>query len=503
MDTMPSTRARRLLPLLVILGVCAALEAPPVLGGDSRLAAVLARELPRAEAAGNAAFNGRGTPEAIQAQYDAARDLQQALEEAEPVSRGCAQMVAAARELALGEIMQAEGVDRPSRPLLDAGIARVAATERTLARLPRQCSAGPIAQLPPIVAELDAPRSGEMFTGGLSVHAPASATRAEILVDGRISRSVAVGAPTLRVALSAPPGRYDLDVRFLDGAVTVGRRSSHGVWLLPRSALKARRVGSDDRALAAGLAALANSFSGYSAIWVQNLANGTSASWNADARFPAASTVKLAVLIASLRRDGPQPERSAAWYDMQTLAGWSSNLAANRLLVELGDGSEQRGTDIANAVLQRLGATSSTYTGEYRVGTSCAAAPNQPPLVSGRVTTARDLGRILYTLDAAAMGDRQALQQTQLTRHEASVGIGLLLNSEPRADNLGLFRPWLPGSLPVAQKNGWLDDARHTAAVLFTPDGPRIVVLLTYRVGITRPQAAQLGRRVLKLALAH
>src|SRR5262249_22333523 len=154
--------------------------------------------------------------------------------------------------------------------------------------------------------------------------------------------------------------------------------------------------------------------------------------------------------------------------------------------------------------LAQLGATSSTYTGDYRVGTirnqPTLEAPDPPPIVSRRVTTARDLGRILFVLDAAAMGRSDALQVSGLTRHEAQFGLTVLLASQPRRDNIGLLRPWLP-KLPIAQKNGWLHDARHTAAIVYAPDGPRIIVILTYKPGETRAQAALLARDVVKLAL--
>src|SRR5262249_23115800 len=159
-----------------------------------------------------------------------------------------------------------------------------------------------------------------------------------------------------------------------------GRSAARNVWLLPGTAPRARPATVQDRSLTASLAALASSFDGYSAMWVQNLATGAVASWNADARFPAASTVKLAVLIAALEKWGPGRERSRAASDMATLAGWSSTLSANRLLVRLGDGSVATGTRVAQSVLNRLGATSSTYTGEYRVGTSASRERNQPPL---------------------------------------------------------------------------------------------------------------------------
>jgi hypothetical protein len=117
--------------------------------------------------------------------------------------------------------------------------------------------------------------------------------------------------------------------------------------------------------------------------------------------------------------------------------------------------------------------------------------------VSARVTTAHDLGRILYLLDSAALADRRALQKTGLTQHEARFAVDLLLSSQSRGDNVGLFRPAVGPTLPVAQKNGWLLDARHTAAIIFRPEGPRIVVLVTYKPGIDLSLAQTLGRRLM------
>jgi hypothetical protein len=75
-----------------------------------------------------------------------------------------------------------------------------------------------------------------------------------------------------------------------------------------------------------------------------------------------------------------------------------------------------------------------------------------------------------------------------------------LLDSQLAGANVGLLRPWLPASLPVAQKNGWVSDARHTAAVLYTAGGPVVVVCLTYRESLSLGEAQALGRRVLAAA---
>ena len=244
-----------------------------------------------------------------------------------------------------------------------------------------------------------------------------------------------------------------------------------------------------DDALAASLARLGSSYAGWAAFWVHDLRTGMWASWNSDARFPAASTVKLGVLVAALARNGP---RSPLWYDLRQLTGWSSNLAANRLTSRLG------GERVVQSTLLRLGARSSTYPGPYRAGTSVADAPKPPPHGHWRVTTAHDLGRILYTLQAAASGNRYEQRRARLSRRRAQLALGLLATGWSRGDSAGLVRPFT--SRPVARKEGWLTDTRATAAVVYGTS-PKIVVVLVYRPNVTLAEARALGRRVAQLTL--
>src|SRR4030095_15467972 len=144
-------------------------------------------------------------------------------------------------------------------------------------------------------------------------------------------------------------------------------------------------------------------------------------------------------------------------------------LAANRLL-------ERFGVGIVQGALRRAGAWRSTYPQGYRVGTARADVVRQPPLVSGRVTTAHDLGRLLYVLHAGALGNRPALRATGLDAARAPHRLPLPLSSELRGEKVGPVRPCVSATTPVAQKNGWIHDARHTAAIVYAPSGPRIVV---------------------------
>ena len=241
-----------------------------------------------------------------------------------------------------------------------------------------------------------------------------------------------------------------------------------------------------DTSLARRLAAAAASANGAVGIWVHELGSGRYAGHEADTRFAAASTVKLGALLAALRVS-PQPERSSWWWDVRQIGYWSSNLAANRILFRLGYGAVADG-------LRRLGMTSSTYPGPYRATTAL-----RPPGPHTRVTTARDLGRALHRLHAAAHGDPRALAQLGLTRRQAVVGLRVLASAQPVADNAGLLRPWL-GRATVAEKNGWLSDTRTTAAIVYRGGRATIVVVELYRPGVTYAEAKRLGRAVLQAA---
>jgi beta-lactamase class A len=252
----------------------------------------------------------------------------------------------------------------------------------------------------------------------------------------------------------------------------------------------ARAERTRDEQLARGLANLGASYHGWAAFWVHDLSTGSWAGWNSDARFPAASTVKLGVLAATLRTNGPI---SPLWYDVRQLTGWSSNLAANRLTRKIG------GERVVEAALRRLGARASTYPGPYRAGTAVLAdAPKPPPQQHWRVTTAHDLGRALYALQAAAAGNRYVQRQSGLSRARAQLAIGLLASGWARGDHAGLVQPFTRA--PVAHKEGWISDTRATAAIVYGST-PKIVVVLVYRPNVTLAEARTLSRRVVALTL--
>lgn len=455
---------------------------------DRELVAVYGREFPTARSAGQAALGGVAGPETVQRQYNTARDLTEKLRRSLPVSRGCSALYDALALFARGNVAQAEGYDRQDDAIAAQGraLAQKALARLEAARL--KCKPSPVVgQAPPILLE---PEPGQVFFGRVVARVPPGARVAELIVDGREvqSRPVKVGVVAFDARSSV--GRHDVEVRFTGRRLI--RAKAAGVWLLPANAMR-HVTGRQDAAVSARLRRATTRFGSYAAVYYRNFASGRTGSSNADVRFPAASTVKLGVLVAGLNRLG-----ASFTYDLRQMARWSSNVAANRLLLALGAGSYERGAEHVETTLRRLGARSSTYPGPYRAGTAFTLLQGGPPSVSERVTTAADLARILSILHAAAGSDPEALRASGLTSDTARLALGYLLNSQASGDNLGLLRPEVPGSVPIARKEGWLNDARHSAAILFKPTGAELLVILTYREGITLQQARGLSQSILR-----
>ena len=60
------------------------------------------------------------------------------------------------------------------------------------------------------------------------------------------------------------------------------------------------------------------------------------------------------------------------------------------------------------------------------------------------------------------------------------------------------MRPFVPGQTPIARKEGWLNDARHSAALVFAPTRPVILIILTYRDNLPLSRARSFAHKVVR-----
>jgi len=348
----------------------------------------------------------------------------------------------------------------------------------------------------------------EAFFGEVVATGPVSARQATISSRG-VVRSVDVTRGVGRAEVSGPSGPRGATVVMRDASGRpVARRTTSDAFLLPRSGRVATPGSRRDRALEARLSRIAAAHAGVNAIWVQKLWNGRAAGWNADAEFPAASLVKLPLAVGAIMRMGGRPWLSPSWPDIVAVLRRSDDKAANRLVQSLGSGCGGGPDATAADGLRRLGARQSTYPGCYLIEDELQ--PRLPPggvsatpTWSTRHTTARDMGRMLFALQAAAVPTPAGRRQTGVDALRARLVLGLLLTADQMGANASLFTDGLPPGTPVAEKNGWRKQEQHGAAIAYTRRGPIIMVVLTQRAGLADlADARAIGAAVARAAVA-
>jgi Beta-lactamase enzyme family len=351
---------------------------------------------------------------------------------------------------------------------------------------------------------LTAPLAYEANPGIVQGVAPSGTTAVRILADGRSVRVLRLTSGKrafLLGPIGLPPRDITVTVEALAGKRVLASTTVDHVFGLPAAAAKVAPPRTINAKVQARLAALPARTGVSSAGWVRDLATGSTAAYNAGAHYPAASTIKLAILLGVLARDDTDPIRSSAWTLERALVLSSSNSAANALIPRAG------GAAVIDQVASALGATA-TFTccgylleaGEQAYAVRRRPLPpatvvDQPAFPCCKYTTAHDLGTLLVSLTLAASGHGPALRHG-ITAREARVAIWLLIH----ASYPGLVRPAV--AFPVGHKAGWLPQIQHDAALVFSPRGTLVAVFMNYSSrGVSYDRTRAAAGDVVQLAL--
>jgi beta-lactamase class A len=354
--------------------------------------------------------------------------------------------------------------------------------------------------LPPPAIVAPAPR--EVSFGLVAGTAPLGTRR--IIVH--VGRFVAADEPlrgrsfSLNVRLTGGASR--IRVTAVDGRNRRSSRVIEPVYGLPRDSGPRERAPQLDAVLNQSIRLLAGRHGGTSGIYVQDLRTGRGAAWNAGARFPAGSTLKLAIAVTVLRslEGKPEPGTRVARLLGKMLVS-SDNEAANALEVWLA-GSTSAGSDRVDATMRALGLNDSLMYGGYETPRRAAAAGSpipiraerQPAFGVGKYTTAADLARLARSVYLAAAG-RGPLLRLGVSGSEARYVLWLLAHATDR----GKLDRFLGKNPLVLHKAGWLDNARHDNGIVAYAGGVFVACVMTWRV----PAADELAGRVALSAFAR
>jgi beta-lactamase class A len=289
--------------------------------------------------------------------------------------------------------------------------------------------------------------------------------------------------------------RFTLHVSFATGEIAVkvitiageGRRSAQvvpHVFGLPAAARPHSVRERNDARLTRKLKPVLRRFPGTAGAYVQNLTEGGGAAWNAKARFPAASTLKLAIAVAVLaEHTGIPPPDSRVGALLREMIVPSDDAAANGLLVWLA-GSTSAGGHRINGLMASLGLHDSLMYGGYETRRVSAAIPvrvdEQPAFGVGKYTTAWDMASLHRAVWLAA-GNRGPLRSAQpgFTAADARHLLWLLahVRDTPKLDRIVGRR----SDVAVLHKAGWISSARHDTGLVFWPGGVFVVSVMTWR----------------------
>ena len=341
---------------------------------------------------------------------------------------------------------------------------------------------------PPRPPAIHSPAPREVSFGRIDGRVGPGTTEIRVRVDGRLAATKAVRRRRFAIVVPLPARDVTLRVTAVDAR---GRHASTvvgPVFGLPQEgAPYAGPIpplrGYEDAELARRVRALARGFPGLCSFFVQDLRTGAGAAWNARARFPAASTLKLAIAVELLRElhGIPAPGTGLAALMWRMLV-YSDDRSANELLETIG-GSTSGGSVRVNTMLRDLGLADSDMYGGYLIEDSLMrrAIPLEilsRPSFIGKATTAWDLARLERALHLAA-GARGALIwrfRGAFTPSDARYLLYLLAHARTRG-GLNAVRG---GGVTLLHTAGWTSKVRHDSGLLYSHDGAFVVTVLTW-----------------------
>lgn len=362
---------------------------------------------------------------------------------------------------------------------------------------------------PPVV---ERPAAYQVSYGAVEGRAAPGTKRVVVRVDGKVVGDFALRGRSFSLGVPLPPREVRVRVETVDGEGHRAGRTVLHVLGLPPAARPVARPLRLDRGLERDIRHLVDGYPGSGAVYVEDLATGAGAAWNARATFPAASTLKLAIAVTVLSRlDGPPVRGSDLEGLLRQMLIPSDNAAANALLVRLG-GSTSGGGALVNETMRAIGLERTEMYGGYILGTALggsrelagAGVPlsvvSQPSWGIGKSTTALDLAQLLRAvwLSSGGLGPL-ARTGSGVTPAEARYLLYVLARVGDRG-KLARTVGGLPGVL-VLHKAGWVDAARHDAGLVVWRGGILVAAAMTYRASGTGTREDAFAGRVAATAL--
>jgi len=263
-----------------------------------------------------------------------------------------------------------------------------------------------------------------------------------------------------------------------------------------------------NKVLTAGFDPETNKFAG---LYVRNLKTGEEFTFGNRIAFNGTSVNKVAILAGLFNVLDGMPDYLTA-VDIGNTMICSSNVATNSLLARIGGGDMYVGAESVSSFLTQLGLKNTFLTAPYETPGRDLPAPTSPvrfpdtdvdqvraePNVTNQMTI-DDMGHLLQALYECAYLESGALLEkfTTFTPQECRKILYVMSNNTVDA----FAKAGTPAGTVVAHKHGWVDTTHGNAAIIFTPGGDYVMVIMMYQpvwlnFGESLPLAAEISREI-------
>jgi uncharacterized protein YraI/beta-lactamase class A len=231
----------------------------------------------------------------------------------------------------------------------------------------------------------------------------------------------------------------------------------------------------------------------FGAVYLQDLQTGEAITFGNDIAFSGTSINKIPILLEYFDTLDGYPNGPEA-VDVANTMICSENVATNRLLSVIGDGDQILGAEDTTQLLHDLGLQNTFLTAPFEIPSTIAPTPPPRPIIAPETEadqtranpnptnqmTVDEMGYLLSTVYDCAYHEAGSLIanfDNKFTPQECRKALHIMSNNTVDA----LLKAGVPVGIRVAHKHGWINDTHGNAAVIFTPGGDYVLVMMLYQ----------------------
>lgn len=227
----------------------------------------------------------------------------------------------------------------------------------------------------------------------------------------------------------------------------------------------------------------------FGALFLMDLETGEAISFGDEYAFSGMSVNKIAILAEYYRQLDTPPDVQQAHTVAEAMV-CSENISTNELLTEVGAGNPYTGAERVTEFLQQFGAERTFIYTPYDNDPFITPQAPHPPLTTGadqvsadpdpyNQMTVGEIGALLNGIYQCGYGDGGALLEAfpdDFTPTECRQMLEVMSHNRIGS----LIEMGVPEDVPVSHKHGWINDTHGDAAVVFSPGGAYIFVVVLH-----------------------